>query len=215
MLLIDENESYNMSINSTVVKYETIKLTKEEQRELNGGKVGKVSYWLIFTIGILSILSVIFGLSIISLLDNDYVYIDDVLSAMLPAILQIIFSAIPVVIYFYNNQWVSKGCNIALICCIPLYAMVFIFAVYATVVRFETAHILLLLIILIAFALFMLSIITVVLNRKVLYTKRKNKVVTNALEYKLDEIEKLLENKIITQSEHEKMREKIISEYSN
>ena len=223
MIAIDEKDCYDTHEPSSVVKYETSEMTKEEQYTLNGGTVAKASRVCIYLFAMLVATCFILGLSILALINVHYTYTwsgstrivypykYDFWIIFLPATLQILFGAVPIIMYFYDKKWISRKCNIALISCIPLYAAAFATTVVG--ICYMGNNILFTMIVLIVALLLVLNIALVILNRKILYTKRKNKVVISTLEYKLREMDKLLENGVITQSEYAKMREKIIAEY--
>ena len=207
--------------------YETVELTYKGQHKLNGEKVSKVLRWLIYTIAGLSVICMILGFCLIPLSEiyenrtmylangtpytyEDYIY-QGAFITMFPAVLQIVFAAIPTIIYLRNKQQINKSCYIAFICCIPIYMGTSFLAIFGAAT--SRVHILLILMILISFSLLALNIVVVVMNCKLLHTKQKQTVVTSSLEIKLNEIKRLLENHTITQSEYDQMREKIIAEY--
>lgn len=213
MIATDETDLSCKTENSTVVSYETIEIPKDEQRALNSKNAGK-SRGLMIAIMILSAICLILSLSTLALFGFDYyiLYEQGIYCNLFQGSLQIIFAIIPLSIYLHNKEWVNKSCCIGLIICIPVYMICFLVSMLGLCMT-EKIHFLFVLIMLIEFALLILCIITVALNSKVLHTKTKQKVVTSPLEIKLAEIKKLLENGTITQSEYDKMRERIISQF--
>ena len=229
MLLIDESElgyshydgkalaagnEKNM-LSDTVVKYEKVVLTDKEKRALNGGKTAKATKILMFSIIALSLLGLILSLSCIAYLSEDsYDYNNwhynhnktAAWIAIFPGIIQAFAISIPALIYFCDKQWASIHCCISFATSTPALAAFFGTAISAACIG---EHALFILLTIISFVLFVLVVVTVSINYKVFY-KRKRKVEVSRLEFELERLENLLKRGVVKENEYSKMRASLI-----
>lgn len=228
MTRIEESPQDFTGENRTIVKTEIVKPPKEKLMRLNGGKVAK--YTRIFVWCVVALSLICLACSIINFMFpavryyGEYYYSDYYFGASLitdiPIWVHMSYLFVPIIWFICNKQWVNRACGVTFIIMLIVMIVSFCMSFCATIWVSIACHsdiILYWLILLLNTVILALTIAIVKLNKIVFttaFSPEKRKIVTSALEIRLNELNRLLNNNIITQAEYNTMREKAISNYA-
>lgn len=224
-MLTDDEPQNTHCENTTVITYKKDTISNENFQHNNNDAAlisTKICVWALVALSVACLISSIFIVIYPSYYIDEYYY-DYVrvneLSAFLTSIpiwVNTVIILIPIIIFIHNKQRIDKKCGVAFTIYLIYIAATFSMTISSAAMAcndYRSAT--LWIVAALSFIMLILTLVIVITNKFVFKTDHKVKVMKTKLEIELDKIKQLYDNNIVTQTEYEKMRQKIIEKYYN